>query len=135
MDSFLFPKNKRRKPFKTSTKKKEWNKSAGRSEDDFKTTSKCRVGGCRRTLIWKNGTYDFDHKNNNSKNNSQKNCYLVCKTCHGRHTKLGKKKIIDKFTRITLGYKTIKKKVGYKKQIRKKRKKRKTRHYDPWHIT
>ncbi len=31
-----------RKPFKISTKKKEWNKSAGRNESDYKSTSKCR---------------------------------------------------------------------------------------------
>lgn len=109
----------KRKPFKTSTKKNEWDKSAGRSEGDFKTTSYCRKCGIK--LIWKGGGYDFDHKDNNPANNSQRNCYLVCKTCHGKHTKVGKRKVKN-IMGVTVSYQTIKKKVGYKKQTRQKHK-------------
>jgi len=114
---------KRRKEFKISTKKKEWNKAAGRSEDDFKTTSKCRQ--CGRKLIWGSRTYDFDHRDNNPVNNSQSNCYLVCKNCHGKATVIKKIKIKDKITGRTIGYKTIKKKVTYKKHTKKKKTKKK----------
>ena len=123
MDYSLFSKPKTRKAFKVSTKKKEWNKSAGRNEGDFKTTSKCRC--CKRKLIWGNRTYDFDHKDNNSANNSQRNCYVVCKVCHGKHTVITKKVKRDKWTGMKLGHKTIKKKVGYKKTKKKKTTKRK----------
>lgn len=124
-----FDNKKNRKAFKTSTKKKEWNKATGREEDNFKSTSKCRK--CKRKLIWGSRTYDFDHRDNNPANNSQKNCYLVCKVCHGKHTVIKKKKVRDKLTGMHIGYKTIKKKVGYKKSKqkpkKKKRKKRKRR--------
>lgn len=112
----------KRQPFKISTKKKEWNKAAGRSEGDFKKTSKCRVYSCRRVLVWGSGAYDFDHKDNNPANNSQRNCWLVCKNCHGKHTKLGKKRVT---TFIGTTYKTYKKKVGYKKTTKPKPKRRK----------
>lgn len=111
---------KKRKAFKTSTKKREWNKAAGRSEDDFKSTSKCRY--CKRRLTWGSRTYDFDHKDNNPSNNSQKNCYLLCKVCHGKHTVLAKRK---KYTITGVKYETIKKKVGYKKSTRRKSTKKK----------
>ena len=112
-------KSGKRKNFKLSTKKVEWNASAGRATDNFKTTSKCRK--CPRRLTWKDGTYDFDHKNDNSSDNSQKNCYLVCKVCHGRVTKIGKRKVR---TMLGVRYQTIKKKVGYKKPKKKPLKKK-----------
>lgn len=117
-------KKNKRKAFKVSTKKIEWNKAAGRAGDDDKTTSKCRH--CKRKLIWGSRTYDFDHKNNNPANNSQSNCYLVCKICHGRATVIKKKRVKDKFFGRTIGHKTIKVKAGYKKPKKiKKPKKRK----------
>ena len=123
----------RRRPFKTSTKKKEWNKAAGRAEDDFKTTSKCRWK--KERLVWGSRTYDFDHRDNNSANNSQKNCYLLCKNCHGHLTVLEKQKDRDSFGNVT-GYKTIKRKVGGKKSQKKKtkkvRRKRKEYIYGPF---
>ena len=116
---------KRRKAFKMSTKKIEWMRAARRDPyGKFVKTSRCR--NCGRRLIWGDRTYDFDHKDNNPANISQKNCYLVCKICHGRHTKITKRKV--KSFGITVRYKTIKKKVGYKKpKKRKKKKKRKKR--------
>jgi hypothetical protein len=115
---------KKRKPFKISTKKKEWNMAAGRDLADFKSTSKCRK--CKAYLIWGNRGYDFDHYNNDNSNNSQNNCKLLCKTCHGKATLIGKRKILDRFTRQIIGHKTIKKKVGYKKKAKKKTIKKKT---------
>ena len=99
----------------------------------FVKTSKCRV--CGRTLKWGDGTYDFDHKDNNPANNSQSNCFLVCKICHGKATVIKKRKIKDPIFGLTIGHKTIKKKVGYKrskkktttKKKRTKSRKRKTR--------
>lgn len=117
----LYGKKPKRKPFKTSTKKKEWNIVAGRNETDFKSTSKCRK--CKRRLTWGTRTYEFDHKDNNSANNSQKNCYLVCRVCHGGATVIKKKKVRERFTGIVIGHKTYKKKVGYKKSTRPKKKK------------
>jgi len=109
---------KKRKPFSTKTKKIEWAIAAGRSpyassgKLDFVKTSKCRV--CKRPLTWGDRTYDFDHKDNNPANNGQTNCYLVCKVCHGKHTVIKKRKVKG-ILGGTVGYKTIKKKVGYKK--------------------
>lgn len=115
-------KNKKRKPFKISTKKMEWMSAAGKDplkwRSDFVKTSKCRE--CPLKLKWGDRTYDFDHKDNNSANNNQRNCYLVCKTCHGKHTKISVRKIKDKFMGTTVGYKTIKNRVGYKKEKKKK---------------
>ena len=110
---------KYRREFKFSTKKNEWMRAAGRDPfDTFVKTSKCRR--CKRSLKWGDRTYEFDHKDNNPANNSQKNCYLVCKICHGKATVIKKKKITDKFTGMVIGHQTIKKKVGYKKITRKK---------------
>lgn len=114
----------KRKAFNISTKKIEWNKAAGRAEDDFKTTSKCRKPSCRRKLIWGSRTYDFDHFNNNPADNSQKNCRLFCKSCHGNLTVIGKRKKKSKLTGYTTGYTTIKKKVGYKKPKKTKKPKK-----------
>ena|GEM_PF-3238448 len=116
---------KKRKAFKISTKKKEWNKAAGRKEDDFKSTSKCRQ--CKKRLVWGKGGYNFDHKDNNSANNSRSNCYLVCCNCHDKVTKIKKKKVRNPITGNVVGHKTYKKKVGYKKKAKPKTKKKRTK--------
>ncbi len=114
---FSFGTQKKRKPFKTSTKKMEWMSAAGKDPLQWRTnfvkTSRCRW--CKGTLTWGDRTYDFDHKDNNPVNNSQSNCYLVCRNCHGKHTVVGKRKVKDRFLGITIGHKTYKKKFGYKK--------------------
>ena len=118
----MFETGNKRKPFTTKTKKIEWALAAGRNAYDsagkinFVKTSKCR--NCRRTLTWGDRTYDFDHKDNNPAHNSQTNCYLVCKVCHGKHTVITRRKESGLFG----GYKTIKRKVGYKKTKRQKKK-------------
>ena len=124
----LWGKPKKRKPFKISTKKKEWMSAARKSK--FTKTSKCR--NCGRRLSWGDGTYHFDHKDNNEANNSQKNCYLVCRNCHGKVTVTKKRKIREPLTGAVIGHKTIKKKVGYKKVRKKRRKKRKERAPFDW---
>jgi len=116
---------KKRKPFSTKTKKIEWMLASGQKVYDksgklrFVKTSKCRV--CKRPLTWGDRTYDFDHKDNNPANNSQRNCRLVCKVCHGKHTVIKKRRVKGIFG-DTVGYKTIKKKVGYKKPKKKPKK-------------
>ena len=113
---------KKRKPFSTKRKKIEWMLAVGRNPYDssgklrFVKTSKCRE--CKRPLTWGDRTYDFDHKDNNSANNRQTNCYLVCVSCHRKHTVIKKRKVKGFFGE-TVGYKTIKKKVGYKKPKKK----------------
>jgi len=115
-----------RKPFKTSTKKIEWNRSAGRNDAEFKTTSKCR--NCPRKLQWGDKRYEFDHWDNNNSNNSQSNCRLVCLFCHTKNTNFKRIKQKDKYTGIVIGHKTIKLKTGYKKlKKRKPKKSKKTR--------
>jgi 5-methylcytosine-specific restriction endonuclease McrA len=122
-------KTKTRKAFTTSTKKIEWMKAGGHKAEQytekkiFYQTSKCRR--CHRRLTWGERSYDFDHKDNNPANSSQKNCYLVCKVCHGKVTSIGKRKIRDPYFGNVIGYKTVKKKVGYKKTRSKPRKKKK----------
>lgn len=137
--NFYGRKISRRKDFKTSFKKMEWMSAAGKDalkwKTDFVKKSKCR--NCPRQLTWRDGTYDFDHKDNNPSNNSQRNCYLVCKVCHGRNTVIKKKKIKDKFTGMTIGYKTIKRKTGYKKSKNRKTTKKKStkrKPINPWGI-
>jgi len=126
---------KKRKPFSTKTKKIEWMLASGRKVYDssgklrFVKASKCRV--CKRPLKWGDRTYDFDHKDNNPANNSQTNCYLVCKVCHGKHTVIKKRKIKG-FLGETVGHKTIKKKVGYKKPKKKPKKTRRITIRDVW---
>jgi len=126
----LFGNPKKRKAFKTSTKKKEWMSAGGHDSLKWRTnfgkTSKCRV--CRRTLTWGDGTYDFDHKDNNPANDSQSNCFLVCKVCHGKATKVDRIKTNSLFGPR---YKTVKRKKGYKKprktkKLSRKKRKRKT---------
>jgi len=119
---FLPPK-KKRKPFSTKTKKMEWMSAAGKDplkwRTGFSKTSRCRQ--CGKKLIWGDGTYSFDHKDNNPANISQSNCYLICRNCHGKHTVIRKRRIKGVFGQ-TIGYKTIKKRVGYKKPKKKARK-------------
>jgi hypothetical protein len=120
----------KRKAFTISTKKIEWMKAGGHKPElytekgIFYKTSKCR--NCPRKLTWGDRTYDFDHKDNNPLNNSQKNCYLVCKVCHGKHTVIKKRKVRDPYLGHVVGHSTIKKKVGYKKPKKKKTTKKKT---------
>ncbi|MFC1848114.1 hypothetical protein ACFLXV_02230, partial [Chloroflexota bacterium] len=112
----LFGDEKRRKNFTMTTKKIEWLKAAGRDpEGKFYQTSQCRNPKCKVKLTWGDGRYNFDHKDNNSANNRQSNCYLVCRNCHGAATKIAKQKVIEPFLGTVIGYKTIKKKVSYKK--------------------
>ena len=113
---------KRRRPFSTKTKKIEWMIASGRRVYDksgklrFFKTSRCRV--CKTPLTWGDRTYNFDHKDNDPTNNSQTNCYLVCRNCHGKHTVIKKRRVTGIFGE-TVGHKTIKKKVGYKKPKKK----------------
>lgn len=118
------PESPARINFTITQKRIEWLKAAGKSGEkvllQYLTTSKigklpssqCRQ--CKIALRWGDGTYNFDHKDNNPRNNSQKNCYLVCRNCHGKATKIDKRAERDWFGNIT-GYKTIKRKVSYKK--------------------
>ncbi len=113
---------KKRKPFSMKTKKIEWMMASDKRVYDrygrlrFSRASKCRV--CGRSLKWGERIYDFDHKDNNPANNSQTNCFLVCKVCHGKHTIVKKRRVTGIFG-DTVGYETIKKKVGYKKPKKK----------------
>ena len=118
-----------RRPFKMSTKKIEWMDAAGRGIfDKFCKTSKCRR--CKRKLTWGDGSYDFDHRNNNSANRSQENCYLVCKICHGKVTK-PKIKIYEHVLTGHRIYERKMEKVGYKKGKRAKTTKAKTKSTKP----
>jgi hypothetical protein len=123
----IFEIGKKRKSFSIRTKKIEWMKAGGHDSYDYIThrkfirTSRCR--NCGRRLAWGDGTYNFDHKDNNPANNSQRNCYLVCRNCHGKHTVVKKRKVKGFFGE-TIGHKTVKRKVGYKKPKKKPRKTR-----------
>jgi len=118
---------KRRKAFKTQTKKKEWMEAGGHNPDNWRTgfikTSKCRH--CGRVLHWGDRSYEFDHKDNNPANNSQKNCYLVCAICHRQATVI-KTKRTKGIIGMYAGRKVIKKKVGYKKHKGRKKTRRKS---------
>jgi hypothetical protein len=109
----------KRKNFTIMQKKIEWMDAGGknvaeylRSSAKFVKTSKCRK--CKIKLIWGDRSYEFDHRDNKSSNNSQKNCYLVCRNCHGKATKTDKRAVRDMFGGIS-GYQTIKKELSYKK--------------------
>jgi len=129
-----------RRPFGIITKRIEWFSAGGESGKktllkyikDGKVPvrmprSKCRV--CKRPLTWGSGTYNFDHKDNNSANNSQKNCFLVCRNCHGRATKIRVVRELDPWFGSVIGYRTQKLKVGYKKTAKKPaRKTARTKH-------
>jgi hypothetical protein len=115
----LYSETTTRKIFPISVKKLEWMFASGKSVNDylqdkkkFVKTSSCRK--CKMKLIWGERGYQFDHKDNNNANNSQKNCYLVCANCHSKATKIEKRAIKGIFG-ITTGYQTIKRKVSYKK--------------------
>jgi hypothetical protein len=124
---FDFGEEKRRKPFTLKQKRVEWLQAAGHDpEGKFYKTSKCRNPKCRRRLVWGEGSYDFDHKDNNPANNRQSNCYLVCKICHGKATKIEVRKYEHTLTGERI-YKTVKKKVSYKKPKAKPKKKTKAR--------
>jgi len=107
-----------RRNFSIATKKIEWMSAAGKDvmqyvrDKKFVKTSYCRK--CGTKLTWGDGSYNFDHKDNNPRNNSQKNCYLVCRNCHGKVTKIEKRAVRGIFGEV-VDYKTIKRKVGYKK--------------------
>lgn len=130
-----------RRAFSIVTKRIEWLSAAGtdsakkvlqKYRADRKVParmprSKCRV--CGRPLTWGDGTYDFDHFDNRSYNNSQRNCYLVCKSDHGKATKTKVIRQYNPYTGALDGYTTIKLKAGYKKTARKPaRKTGRTRH-------
>jgi len=117
-------KRNKRKNFKISTRKMEWLSAGGKDPLKWKTNfsriSYCRRPKCKRKLTWGDRSYEFDHKDNINSNNSQRNCYLVCKICHSKATVIKKKKVRDKLTGMTTGYKTIKMKTGYKKPLKRK---------------
>jgi hypothetical protein len=79
--------------------------------------SKCRV--CKIPLTWRSGTYNFDHKDNNSANISQKNCFLVCRNCHGKATKIRVVREREPWFGSVVGYRVQRLKVGYKKTAKK----------------
>jgi hypothetical protein len=127
--------------FSIVTKRVEWLKAAGTDNAnrvllkylaDGKVPakmprSKCRV--CKILLTWGSGTYNFDHKDNNSANTSQKNCFLVCRNCHGGATKTRVVREYDPWFGSVIGYRTQKLKVGYKKTTKKPaRKTARTKH-------
>jgi len=120
-EEYFGGKKKKRKPFSSSTKRNEL----------IKSKMKCRK--CHRPL--QEGGYDFDHRDNNPANNSQSNCMVLCKTCHGTLTKFKRIKVRDRYTGAVTGYKTIKRKVGLKNRKTKRlKKKHKKRSYDPTEI-
>jgi len=117
--------------FSIVTKRVEWLKAAGTDSAnrvllkylaDGKVParmprSKCRV--CKIPLTWGSGTYNFDHKDNNSANTSQKNCFLVCRNCHGKATRTRVVREREPWFGSVIGYRTQKLKVGYKKTRKK----------------
>jgi len=128
---FFWDEEKQRKEFSIVTKRIEWLGAAGTASakrvlekyvEDGKVPSrmprsKCRV--CGKPLTWGDGTYNFDHYDNNSANNSQRNCYLVCRNCHGKATRIRLVRELDPWFGTVIGYITQKLKVGYKKNPRK----------------
>ena len=117
--------------FSIVTKRVEWLKGAGTDNakkvllkylaDDKVPArmprSRCRV--CKTTLSWGSGTYNFDHKDNNSANASQRNCFLVCRNDHGKATKIRVVREREPWFGSVIGYRTQKLKVGYKKTTKK----------------
>lgn len=117
--------------FSIVTKRVEWLKAAG--TDNAKKVllkyladgkvpsrmprSRCRV--CKTPLTWGSGTYNFDHKDNNSANTSQKNCFVVCRNCHGKATKIRWVREYEPWLGSVVGYRPQKLKVGYKKTAKK----------------
>lgn len=76
----------------------------------IKSKGKCM--NCRQPLDAR--ATEYDHKDNNSANNSEDNCFVVCSNCHRKHTVITKRAVKGWFGDV-VGYKTIKRKVGYKK--------------------
>jgi len=125
--------------FSIVTKRVEWLKAAGtdtakkvllKYAGDGKVPvrmprSRCRV--CKTPLTWGSGTYNFDHKDNNSANTSQKNCFLVCRNDHGKATKIRVVREYEPWFGSVVGYRTQKLKVGYKKTAKKPARKTTTR--------
>jgi hypothetical protein len=117
--------------FSIVTKRTEWLKAAGTDNAnkvlvkylaDGKLParmprSKCRV--CKTPLTWGGGSYNFDHKDNNSSNISQRNCFLVCRNDHGKATKIRWVREYEPFFGSVVGYRPQKLKVGYKKPAKK----------------
>jgi hypothetical protein len=102
---------KRRKPFPLSTKRIEWMLASHKDPyGKLCKTSECRQ--CHIKLTWGDRSYEFDHKDNNEANNKQINCYLVCRNCHGKATKIVKRKVSSL---LGVSYETKKVKIGYKK--------------------
>jgi hypothetical protein len=117
--------------FSIVTKRVEWLKAAG--TDNAKRVllkyladgkvpakmprSKCRV--CKTPLTWGSGSYNFDHKDNNSSNISQKNCFLVCRNDHGKATKIRWVRVYDPWFHSVVDHRPQKLKVGYKKPTKK----------------
>lgn len=128
--------NDKRRDFGIKTRRIEWLTAAGEGGKAAlavigegkipKTMPKSKCRKCKSPLTWGDGSYDFDHKDNNSANNRQSNCYLVCKRCHGKYTKLKVIKERDVLGGV-VGHRTIKLKVGYKKATARKPAKRKLR--------
>jgi hypothetical protein len=120
-----------RREFSIVTKRIEWLKAAGTDNSkkvllkyagDGKVParmprSRCRV--CKTPLTWGSGTYNFDHKDNNSANTSQKNCFLVCRNDHGKATRIRVVGEYEPWFGSVVGYRTQKLKVGYKKTAKK----------------
>src|SRR3989344_7841937 len=100
LDIIYGRKKKTRKAFKTSTKKMEWMSSAGKDALDWRTNfaKKSRCRNCKQTLTWGDRGYEFDHKDDHNSNASQKNCFLVCRNCHGKATVIKKKKVKDRIS-------------------------------------
>ena len=95
MLDWFFGKPDKRQSFTTTTKEREWLSAVGRDPDgkfDKSIDSRCR--NCNRTLVWGSGSYDFDPLYNESYDNPDSNCYLVCKNCQGEAAR--RKKRADK---------------------------------------
>jgi hypothetical protein len=128
---FFWDEEKQRREFSIVTKRIEWLGAADTESakrvlqkyvNDGKVPSRMPRSKCREcgvSLTWGDGTYNFDHYDNNSANNSQRNCYLVCRNCHGKATKIRLVRELDPWFRTVIGYIPQKLKVGYKKNPRK----------------
>jgi hypothetical protein len=122
-------KSKARRPFSTQTKKRVWMKAGNHNPENWRVgfvkTSYCMSPRCRKKLSWdKKYEFEFDHKNNDSSNNSEKNCFIVCNDCHKKHTQFGSRAEYNAVG-MYIGKRRFKKKVGYKKVKRKISRKRK----------
>ncbi len=103
-----------RRPFSTTTKREALRLTHKKCKRCGKKLTRCR--GRPFGVIC-----DFDHRDNNPANNHLKNCGVLCPECHRKVTVLGKRATYNMIG-VRTGYKTIKKKVGYKKQHQGKKK-------------